>query len=249
MTPERILVLGATSGIAEATAKLLAKPGASFVLVSRSPEKLKPISDDLRARGAKTSELIADLADTDLHQNLIEEAQRKLDGFDLVYIAYGVLEDQKNAQTDFALAERYLQTNFISVVSLLTLLLPIFEKQGFGSVAVISSVAGDGGRYSNYVYGASKAGLSAYLQGYRSRLSLSKVHVLTIKPGPVKTPMTEHLKKSPHGLFMVSPEYVAKDIVRAIRRKKEVLYTPWYWRAIMGFARFVPERFAKRSKF
>jgi len=122
------------------------------------------------------------------------------------------------------------------------LLTPIanrFERQGFGCIAVISSVAGDRGRQSNYIYGTAKGALTIFLQGLRNRLHKSGVHVLTIKPGFVDTPMTSEFKK---GLLGVGPESIAKGSHRAIARKKNVVYLPWFWRGVMALIKAVPER-------
>ena len=135
------------------------------------------------------------------------------------------------------------QINLVSVVSLLTLLANYFEKQGKGCIAVISSVAGDRGRQSNYIYGAAKGGLTIFLQGLRNRLSKAGVCVLTIKPGFVITPMTENFKK---GFLWAQPQQVAKAIVSAIRRRKNVIYVPWFWRWIMLVIRNIPENVFKR---
>jgi len=136
-----------------------------------------------------------------------------------------------------------LQTNFTTVVSLLTLLANLFERQGRGSIAVISSVAGDRGRQSNYVYGAAKGALTIYLQGLRNRLAKANVHVLTIKPGFVDTPMTRDFKK---GLLWVGPDVIARGIVKAIDKRKDVAYLPFFWRYIMFIIKIIPERIFKR---
>jgi decaprenylphospho-beta-D-erythro-pentofuranosid-2-ulose 2-reductase len=161
---------------------------------------------------------------------------------DLALLAHGVLGDQAAAERDYFAAEPILVTNFLSAVSLLTWLANYCDSQGRGTLAVISSVAGDRGRKSNYVYGASKAGLDAFLSGLRNRCDRSGVQVLTIKPGFVATPMTAHVPKN---RLFATPEQVAHGILNAIRTRKDVVYVPWFWRPIMAIIKAVPERIFK----
>jgi short-subunit dehydrogenase len=128
---------------------------------------------------------------------------------------------------------------------MLTPIADFFEKQKHGVITVISSVAGDRGRQSNYIYGSAKAGLSVYLDGLRNRLYSAGVAVVTIKPGFVDTPMTAHLKK---GFLFASPEKVARDILRAIEKRKCVVYTPWFWRWIMFVIKSIPETIFRKLK-
>ena len=164
---------------------------------------------------------------------------------DTVLIAHGLLGDQRASERDFKLAEQAYKTNFLSVVSMLTPISAYFEVQRRGTIAVISSVAGERGRQSNFIYGSAKAGLSVYLAGLRNRLYPSGVTVLTIKPGFVDTPMTAHLRKT--ALF-ASPEKVAREISRAIERRRSVLYSPAIWFWIMAVIRLIPEPVFKRLK-
>ena len=167
--------------------------------------------------------------------------------FDAVFLAYGTLGDQSLEQSSPSVAVADLNTNLVSAVSLLTHAANELECKRTGCIAVITSVAGDRGRRSNYVYGAAKAGLTTFLQGLRSRLYPAGVRVLTIKPGPVDTPMTAHLKKS---AMFASPTTVARQISREILHgKRDVLYTPAYWRLVMALIRAIPESFAKRLDF
>lgn len=233
------MILGATSAIAQETAKLLAADGDHLFLIARNEDKLKAIVDDLRVRGAEqVGYLLADLADTTQHELLLEQASRELGGIDTVLIAHGTLSDQKACERDFSIAEREFRVNFLSVASLLTHLANRFERQGRGCIAVMSSVAGDRGRKSNYVYGTAKGALTIFLQGLRHRLYAHGVRVLTIKPGFVDTPMTSAFEK---GLLWVGPAQVARGIHRAIVRNKDVVYLPWFWRGIMVTIRALPE--------
>ena len=158
-------------------------------------------------------------------------------------LKYGSLGDQAACEASAAQTLTELNTNCISVISLLTLLANVMQKQGSGSLAVISSVAGDRGRQSNYVYGTAKGALTIFLQGLRNRLDQHGVHVLTIKPGFVDTPMTSDFSK---GLLWVGPETIARGIVSAINKRKDIVYLPFFWRYIMLIIRLIPERIFKR---
>jgi short-subunit dehydrogenase len=184
-----------------------------------------------------------DLAEIDQHEHLLTKADKFLGGIDIVLIAHGTLPEQKMCEINVNQTLQELQINFLSTVSLLTLLASYYERQGSGCLAVVSSVAGDRGRQSNYVYGAAKGGLSIFLQGLRNRLSKFGVCVLTIKPGFVITPMTTEFKK---GILWAQPKQVAKVIVSAIRKRKNVVYVPWFWRWIMFIIRSIPESIFKR---
>jgi len=241
---QRILIIGATSTIAQAVAKLYAQSGAQLFLVGRNSEKLAQISQDLMVRGATTADIFAcDLADKTKHEEILHAANKILGDMDIALIAHGTLPEQKECENSIEQTMQELEVNFLSVVSLLTLLANNFEKQARGCIAVISSVAGDRGRQSNYVYGAAKGGLTVFLGGLRNRLSKVGVHVLTIKPGFVITPMTQEFKK---GLLWAQPESVARVIVSAIEKRKNVVYVPWFWRWIMFIIRNIPENVFKR---
>ncbi len=242
--PQRVLALGATSAIAEATLRLFAERRASLALVGRTPKKLEAVRDDLLTRGAAAATaMAADLDDTAAHPALLARAVEALGGIDVALLAHGVLGDQARAERDYAEAEAVLRTNFLSAVSLVGWLANYFEVEGRGTIAVISSVAGDRGRKSNYVYGASKGGLNVFLDGVRNRIDRAGVKVLTIKPGFVATPMTAHLE--PNALF-AQPAQVAGQIVRAIEQRRDVVYVPPIWAAIMLAVRAIPRPLFKR---
>ncbi len=195
--PRRVLICGATSAIASAAARCFAASNDRLFLVGRDREKLGAIADDLRVRGATQIETsVADLNDVARHQALIDECVQRLDGIDTVLVAHGTLPDQAACQASFEAARAELDTNFVSVVSLLTRVANYLEKRGAGTIAVISSVAGDRGRQSNYVYGTAKGAVSIFLQGLRNRLHRRGVRVVTIKPGFVDTPMTANFPKN-----------------------------------------------------
>ena len=241
--PQNVLILGATSAIAQATARLLAEGGSSFYLVARDPYKLDAVASDLRTRGAKSvCALALDLDNMDAHTEMLGSAAATLETIDLALLAHGVLGDQAAAQADATIAEAVYRTNFLSPASLITWLANYFEGRGAGCLAVISSVAGDRGRKSNYVYGASKGALTVLLDGVRNRIDRAGVHVLTIKPGFVATPMTAHL---PRGPLFAEPRTIGRGILRAIGSRQDTVYLPGFWRLIMFAVRSVPARIFK----
>lgn len=239
-----MLVLGATSSIAMATMRRLAPRNVHWMLVARNPRKLSVVAQDLLTRGAPVVETwILDLDDTTAHPELLRTAADRLGGIDMALIAHGVLGDQPAAEKDFETAAAILHTNFLATVSLITWLANYFQAQGSGTLAVISSVAGDRGRKSNYVYGASKGALNIFLDGVRNRVDRDGVQVLTIKPGFVATPMTAHL---PQNALFATPDQIAAGIVRAVERRNDVAYVPWFWAGIMLLIRLVPGRIFKK---
>jgi decaprenylphospho-beta-D-erythro-pentofuranosid-2-ulose 2-reductase len=243
---KKVLVLGATSAIAQATVRRLAARGASLYLVARNAERLDAVARDARTRGASRVETEAvDLDDFARHEPMIDRAARALGGLDGALLAHGVLGDQERAQRSYAETEKVLRTNFLSAVSLLTPLANRFEAQRAGTLVVISSVAGDRGRQSNYVYGASKGALSVFLQGLRNRLAPAGVAVVTVKPGFVDTPMTAGMKKN--ALF-ASPDAVARGLLHAADTRRDEVYLPDFWRPLMFVIRSIPERVFKRLK-
>jgi short-subunit dehydrogenase len=243
-TPLKVLVLGATSGIAEATCRIWAAQGARLFLVARNAEKLAAVAADLRTRGASyVDTAVADLDNTDQHPTLLAHAVNSLTGLDVAYLTYGILGDQAKAEQDFNTAAQIIYTNYMAPVSLLTWLANFCVQRHAGTLAVISSVAGDRGRKSNYLYGSSKAGLSAFLGGLRNRVDREGVTVLAIKPGPVKTSMTSGMKGSEK---FADVDAVAKSIVKAIDKRQDVLYVPFQWQPIMFIIRNIPERIFKK---
>lgn len=241
---KNILILGATSAIAEHTARIYAKNHNNLYLVARNKSKLLNISQDLTLRGADKADCyVADLTDIQQHEVIISQAIESMGHIDIVLIAYGVLGNQQQCQQSASATLFDLNVNCISVISLLTIIANVFETQKHGTIAVISSVAGDRGRRSNYVYGTAKGALSIFLQGLRNRLSQSNINVLTIKPGFVDTPMTSDFKK---GLLWVSPKTIARGIYRAIEKNKDIVYLPFFWRYIMLIIKLIPEKIFKK---
>jgi short-subunit dehydrogenase len=240
----RVLLLGATSAIAQACAALLAETGAHLYLVARNAEKLEAMRCDLLLRGAASVTMaVADLKETALHRRILLAAARALGEIDLALIAYGVLGDQQAAEEEFRNAAEVLHTNFISAASLLTWLANFFETQKRGTLAVITSVAGCRARKSNYVYGASKGALDLFLDGIRNRIDRAGVQVLSIRPGFVDTPMTAHLPKNP---LFASPETVALGILHAVLERRDVVYLPAFWGPLLLGIRAIPRSVFKR---
>lgn len=237
-------ILGATSAIAQAVSIELLQEHRRFVLVARDGAKVDAVAADLKARGAESVDcVIGDLAKISEHAALVSSLVARGDP-EVVLVAYGVLGDQEKAEASFPEANAIFETNFTSTVSLLIEMDALLRRSSRLTLAVISSVAGDRGRRKNYVYGASKAGLDAFLSGLRSRLvGVKGAHVLTIKPGFVDTPMTKDIKKGP---LFASPEKVAKGIASAIRARRDVVYVPGFWRLILFVLRSIPEPIFKR---
>ncbi len=241
---KKVLIIGATSAIAQAVARLYAREKAALFLVGRDDYKLQAVVDDLQVRGVEQVKYaVADLNELNRHAGLINDAENFLDVIDTVLIAYGTLGKQEDFERDFESTHKSFVTNFVSVASLVTILANRFQEKKSGTIAVISSVAGDRGRASNYVYGTAKAAVSTFLSGVRNRLARSGVQVLTIKPGFVDTPMTTEFKK---GLLWARPDTIARGIVRAIEKKKDVVYLPRFWWLIMLIIRHIPERIFKK---
>ncbi len=240
----KVLVIGATSAIAHECAKCFAAKAASFVLVGRNGAHLESVAGDLEARGAeRVTRLVADVTDDSRHGEIVRTADEQFGGLDLVLIAHGSLPDQRECESDSALVLRELNTNAISTICLVTAIAAVMEKRRSGCIAVISSVAGDRGRRSNYVYGAAKSAVSVFLEGLRSRLHGSGVSVVTIKPGFIDTPMTAHLPKNP---LFASAASAGKAVHDVMLRPRDVVYVPWFWRWIMLAVRLVPGPIFKR---
>jgi short-subunit dehydrogenase len=217
------------------------------VLIARDTGALERIAADLSVRGAQRVEVrVADFAQTDTLPQVAMETWSILSGLDVALIAYGSLPDQAHAQADTRATQQALILNFVSPALLAGELATRFEGQRSGTLAVISSVAGDRGRQSNYIYGSAKGGLQRFLEGLRHRLFKSGVIVLDIRPGFVSTRMTSHLPQ--RGPLWATPDRVAADIATAIKRQQTVLYTPWFWRQIMLLVRNLPVALLHRTK-
>jgi len=242
---KRVLIIGATSAIATATARLWAQQGASFFLIGRNDAGLEKLKSELQTLGAiEVHKTELDVTALEEHEALITQIFEMFSPLDIALIAHGTLGDQQASEIDFSLALSQLNTNAISVMSLATYIAHHLSKQGYGTLAAISSVAGDRGRKSNYVYGTAKGALNVFFEGLRHRLHGSNVHVLTLKPGLIDTPMTAHLQK---GVLWATPNTVAKDIIKAVEKGKDEIYTPWFWKLIMLVIKHLPQFVYKKT--
>ena len=242
-----VVILGATSAIARAAAIELGRKGYDLILASRDLEENQALASDVQVRtGAKVSALPFEAEDVASHSAFFAQCREHFgDGLAGVILCFGYLDDQKTAQQDFNVARRTIDVNYTGAVSILELFAAHFEERRTGFICAVSSVAGDRGRQSNYLYGSAKAGLTAYLQGLRNRLYRSGVAVTTVKPGFVDTKMTFG---KPNLMLVAPAEKAGKDIVRAALKGKDVVYTPWFWRYIMLIIRHVPEMVFKKLK-
>jgi short-subunit dehydrogenase len=243
---QNILIIGATSGIAEAVARRYAQQGARLFLTARNSIKLQALSTDLAARGAnEVQTFVMDANDSFRLPHMVDAAWKAFGTVDVALVAHGTLPDQQRAEIEIPYAIAEFRTNAESVIACLAVLAARFEPQGRGVIAVIGSVAGDRGRAGNYLYGAAKAAIDTYASGLRARLFKRDIHVLTIKPGFVSTPMTANLNLPAR--LTATPDSVAKDIQLAIENRSDVLYTPWFWRWILLIIRSIPEVLFKRT--
>lgn len=241
-----VLILGATSQIAQAAAEELAEKGYPLFLAGRDREELLRIADHLTVKYAafiRWGEFDADRTDT--HISVVHQAVKEMGGIGGALLAFGNLGDQRICCEDIKELQIVLTQNFVSACAVLHELANYFQEKRSGFIAAIASVAGDRGRQSNYVYGAAKGGLAIFLQGLRNRLYHAGVRVLTIKPGFVDTSMTF----GKQGVFLAaSPSFVGKKIVKAIESGKDVVYIPSFWKYLMLIIRSIPETLFKRMR-
>lgn len=236
---QRILIVGATSAIAEACARLWAARGAALLLAGRDLQRCAAIAADLRLRGAAQVETFVFDAERE-PADLPAAIRATRQALDVVLIAHGQLPDQQACERDLSALRSSYRINQLSVIELASAFTEILRDQGHGTLAVISSVAGDRVRASNYVYGSAKAAVSGYLSGLRQQARNRTLRILTVKPGPVDTPMTRGFAVK--GLLWSTPSRVAHDILRGIDRRRTVVYTPGFWRWIMAVIVHLPER-------
>lgn len=240
---ETWIILGATSAMARALARGLATEGAALLLCGRDVAELERDAADLLLRGADTAEVFAFETREPAGFEAILNAARARDGVLNVAVFAGAMPEQSAIDADPHLVAGVVTDNFSAAAQFLMAIAPELEARGTGAVVGVGSVAGDRGRLGNYVYGAAKAGFHTFLSGLRNRLGRSGVHVMTVKPGFVDTAMTWGLD----GLFLVaSPGQVAQDIRNGLRKKRNVIYTPWFWIGIMTIIRTIPERIFKK---
>ncbi len=241
-----VLVIGATSAIAQEVARVHAARGDRLFLLGRDPTKLARLVGQLGA--AVVGSASADFDDLRGNEARVAHAREVLGGVDVALIAHGWLGDQAESERSFAHAEAVIATNFTSAVSLVLPLVNHLEAQKRGALVVLSSVAGDRGRPRNYTYGAAKGALTLYLQGVRSRLykTAPAVRIVTVRLGPVDTPMTHD---HPKNALFAEPRPLARAIVDAEASGPRDLYLPWYWQPIMATVRSLPERIFQRFDF
>jgi short-subunit dehydrogenase len=245
MTARVWLILAASSSVSRPFARLAAEDGADVILAGRDMADMEAMAADIRIRTGRNATVVAfDAADTAAHDGFVRRC-RDIAGERClsVFSAVGTMPDQTDIDRDFRLAERTITANYTGIMSVLARLAPDMERMRRGEIVVLGSVAGDRGRRKNYVYGSAKAGLHAYLQGLRSRLSASGVTVTTVKPGFLDTAMTYGLP----GMFLVaSPEDCARACLRAAKRGRGEIYFPGFWRLIMSIIKAIPEPIFKR---
>jgi decaprenylphospho-beta-D-erythro-pentofuranosid-2-ulose 2-reductase len=242
---QTVLVLGGTSEIGVATARALAgRRARTVILAARDPARCTAAADELREAGADRVEAVAfDARDTESHPAFVDDVFARFGDVDLVLVAFGVLGDQDEAAADGARAVEIISTNFTGAASVMTPLAQRMVGQGHGTIVVLSSVAGERVRKSNYVYGASKAGIDGFAQGLGDSLAGSGVHVMIVRPGFVKTKMTEGLDAAP---FSTTADAVAEGIVKGLARGSHTVWAPGLLRAVMSALRHVPRPIFRR---
>ncbi|MEL7344501.1 MAG: SDR family NAD(P)-dependent oxidoreductase, partial [Pseudomonadota bacterium] len=235
---ETWIVLGATSTMARAFSRMAAEKGHDVILAGRDIDDLERQAGDLSLRfGIVAKAMAFDARDAKTFGPIIDALPAK--GLISAAVFVGSMPEQSAIDADASLVEGTIMDSFTGPARFLTTLAPIMEQRQGGTVVGVGSVAGDRGRVGNYVYGSAKAGFHAYMSGLRNRLTRSGGHAVTVKPGFVDTAMTWGIE----GMFLVaSPEDVAGDIFRAVEKRKDIIYTPFFWRYIMLIIRSVPER-------
>ena len=240
------LILGATSAIARATARELASRGHSLTLSGRDIDEMERDAADIRLRfGVEVAVKRFDAERFEEHADFLSQVVEQGGELAGVMLAFGYLGEQTRAAQQFDESLAIIQRNYTGAISILNRCAEYLAERGGGDIIAISSVAGDRGRQSNYIYGSAKGGLTIYLEGLRNAMFHRGVHVMTVKPGFVDTAMTYGMP----GLFLVAtPQAVARRILSAQDKQRNTLYTPWFWRWIMLIIRHVPETIFKRLK-
>ena len=242
MKAASVLILGANSDIATATAKYFAKKGYNLQMASRNIKELEKTAADISIRyGVDVEPLNFDATNYKSHEDFYKGLVERPDG---VILGFGTMYRQEEAQKDFKLIKKTIETNYLGAVSILEIIAADFENRNHGFITAISSVAGDRGRKSNYIYGSSKSALSTYLQGLSHRFANSNVTVMTVKPGFVETKMTADLDLPK--LLTAQPKHVAKAIYNGLKKNKETIYVNRIWRVIMSIIIHIPSFIFKR---
>jgi len=241
---KNIVIIGATSAIASAMAKQLADQNHHFFLIARDAQRLQAVAEGVETRSHHPCQtMLFDALDFNQIPHCVSTAVQALEKIDLVIIAHGTLPNQMQCQFDFQKSITEFQINATSYIGIATAFAQQLKKQQSGTMVLFSSCAGDRGRASNYLYGAAKAAIFTFAAGLRASLLQEGVHVMTVKPGFVDTPMTKDFKK---GFLWAKPEQIARRVIKAIDRKKPVVYAPFFWRYIMFIIRCLPECMMRR---
>ena len=239
-----VLILGGNSDVGKSLAKDFSKLGSNLILTTRKKDQLNFLKSDLEIRYEISCDIkLFDVLDFKSHKSFYKNLKTKPD---IVITCIGYLDNQRDSQNDFEESLRAIQSNFTGLVSILNIISNDFEKKGSGVIVGVSSVAGDRGRGSNYIYGSSKAAFTSYLSGLRNRLHALGVSVITIKPGFIKTKMTSHLDLPK--LLTASTDEISKDILNSIKKGKSIIYTKWFWKWIMLITKLIPERIFKKLR-
>jgi decaprenylphospho-beta-D-erythro-pentofuranosid-2-ulose 2-reductase len=239
-----ILVIGATSAIAVGVATIYARSGGVFYLVARNEERVRAVATTLMAAGAGHVHVhIVDCVYKEHHDAIMERAWKSMGAIDIAIVAFGVLPNNQQAIDEVDIALQTLMVNTVATVSLLHRCALAMKTQGHGTIAVLGSVAGDRSRKSLVAYSASKAGTNSYADALRMAMKPHNVHIVTIKPGPIRTPLINN-RSMP---LIAEVQDIAPTIVRAIEKKSRTLYVPGIWRLIMSLVKLVPERILEKS--
>jgi decaprenylphospho-beta-D-erythro-pentofuranosid-2-ulose 2-reductase len=240
-----VLILGGNSDVGKSLAKDFGKLGSNLLLTSRKEGQLDSFKSDLEIRNKINCDVqLFDVLDFKSHDTFYKNLKSKPD---IVITCIGYLDNQEKSENSFEESLKSIQTNFTGLVSILNIVSNDFERRKSGIIIGISSVAGDRGRGSNYIYGCSKSGFTSYLSGLRNRLFSSGVKVITVKPGFIKTKMTNHLDLPK--VLTASSDDISKDIINSIKKGKYIIYSKWFWKWIMLFIILVPESIFKKLKF
>ena len=238
------LILGAASDMAIAIAEKFASKGYNIQLAARNVTRLGPLQSDLAIKySSRVSIHEFDALAYDTHKSFFEELEPKPD---VTICVFGLLGENEKAVDDWTQASTIIQTNYTGAVSILNIVASYYASRHEGVIAGISSVAGERGRQSNYLYGSAKAGFTAYLSGLRNSLYHKGVHVATIQPGFVYTKMTENIALPK--LLTARTEEVAEAVYEAVREKRNVVFVKWFWRYIMMIIKNIPEFIFKKLK-
>lgn len=240
-----LLILGANSDVGQELAKIFAQnEHANIYMVSRKIDLLEKSCTDIKIRYKVEAEYFSfDATDYESHVAFYEKLDPKPDG---IVLAFGYLGDQQLGQQDFHEARKIIETNFMGAVSILEIIAADFARRNHGFIIALSSVAGERGRQSNYIYGAAKGALTIYLSGLRNRLHKKNVRVISVLPGMIRTKMTDGLNLPDK--LLAEPEEIAQDVYNGFKKGKDIIYAKWYWKLIMAVINIIPEKVFKRMQ-